>query len=204
MTDARLRGEWIGKIKFDNLSDTAWRVFTTGLLWSAEQGTDGHIPSRYLRTLHPDGEKPDALREIAQAGIWETSPTGVQFIDWAGKLGQSTALEVETAKAQARERQRRWRDAQRQKTAKSIGFTDTTPEALKQLSEMRDVTRDIPRPDTGDVGRGKGEGTGRVQQGDSQSFDEQSGEVFDWPTAEIPSEEWGSPDAPGNVMRSAS
>lgn len=200
MTDARLRGEWIGKIKFDNLTDTAWRVFTTGLLWSAEQGTDGHIPTRYLRTLHPDGEKPAAVRELAQAGLWETSANGVQFIDWAGKLGQSTALEVETAKAQARERQRRYRESQRLKTAEAVGFTDTTPEALRQLADTRDVTRHVTRPDTGDVGEGEGEGEGQVLSGDSETFDQQTGEVLDWPTAEIPAGDWGSADAPGNVI----
>lgn len=32
MTDARLRGEWLNHIRFDSLSDAAWRVFTGACL----------------------------------------------------------------------------------------------------------------------------------------------------------------------------
>jgi hypothetical protein len=156
MTDARLKGEWLGKLKFDGMSDTAWRVFTCGLMWCAEQGTDGYIPSRYLKTLHPDGEKPHAVQEIAQCGLWEISATGVQFIEWEKKLGQSTALQVETYKANGRERQRRFRERERAKLAKSIGFTDAAADAVTDSSDTSDVTRYV----TGDVGRGEGTGEG--------------------------------------------
>jgi hypothetical protein len=170
------------------------------LLWSAEQGTDGHIPTRYVRALHPDGEKLDAAREVAQAGIWEINPDGIQFIDWSGRLGQSTALEVETAKASARDRQKRWRERERQKTANAIGFVDQTPQSLRELGETRDVTRYETRPDTGDVGTGTGTGKGQVLQGDSHEISAtETGEVLDWPVTEIPDSEWGDPSAPGNV-----
>lgn len=230
MTDARLRGEWVGKIKFDNLSDTAWRVFTTGLMWSAEQGTDGRIPARYMKTLHPDGEKQAAVREIAQAGIWEINDAGARFIDWDGALGQSTALQVETAKAAARERQRAYRERERAKQAKAIGFTDTTTDALSALPTTGDVTRDVTSPVTGDVGKGKGKGAGdhEVMKAsenfiercsvcetsdsphewdsmrrcrDCQKVNASTGEVDDWWTAPIPDSDSTSTSSSSNQCR---
>jgi hypothetical protein len=192
MTDARLRGEWIGKIKFDNLTDTAWRMFTLGLMWSAEQGTDGHIPARYLRTLHPDGEQPHAIQQIAQAGFWEIITDGVQFIDWDGRLGQSTSLQVETNKANARERQRAFRERERMKLAKAVNFQSAPSESD---AGMRDVTRDVTSSVTHDVGKGKGEGSG--QEGFPGN---EVREVLTWPVVEIPTEEWGDPSAPGNAI----
>lgn len=74
MADARLRAEWLGQMRFDDLSDAAWRVFTSALMWSIGNGTDGVIPRRYLRYLHPDGVIEESVRiELVHAGLWSSS-----------------------------------------------------------------------------------------------------------------------------------
>ena len=151
MTDARLRGEWVNAIKFDGLSDVAWRAFTGALMWSAQNGTDGHIPQRYLKRLHPDGEKPAAFDELVSNGIWERSADGFMLIDWDGAMGQSSALQVETYKANGRKRQSVFREKTRRNLAVSIGF-----EPDSSTPATRDVTSSVTR----DVGKGKGEGKG--------------------------------------------
>lgn len=153
MADARLRGAWLGKMRFDDLSDTAWRVFTSALMWSVEQGTDGVIPSRYLKQLHPDGEQPSAIDDLVTAGIAERTDKGLELIDWAGELGQSTAAQVEEYKRNARERQRRRRGRLTEVTSEGAGVGDRS--AGRDDFAPRDVTRDIPR----DVGPGPGKGS---------------------------------------------
>jgi hypothetical protein len=179
MTDARLKGSWLGAMRFDGLSDCAWRVFTGALMWSVEQGTDGLIPTRYLRTLHPDGEQPEAYAELLAARLWISCATGYQLLDWAGDLGQSTAQEIEAYKENARNRQRTWRENQRKK------LEDKNTRAVPQLPTkdpaMRDVTRDVTR----DVGNGEGEGEGT----DSEAA---TSETF-WPVVDIP-QSWVDPE----------
>ncbi|WP_148061413.1 hypothetical protein [Frigoribacterium sp. PhB160] len=176
-------------MKFDNLSDKAWRIFTGALMWSAENGTDGFIPDRYSKRLHPDGSDIQAEWELSEAGLWEKTRDadgnkGMQLVDWDGALGQSLAIQVETYRANARGRSRRYREKERAKLAKSVGFTDE--------SVTRDVTGDVTsevRPHVGE-GKGKGRGTGDVN--DEVSLNEETGEVSIqgeplWETVAIPS-----------------
>lgn len=177
MTDSRLRGEWLNSMRFDDLSDVAWRVFTNALMWSNENGTDGHVPTRYLKMLHPDGVKTEAYAELAAAGIWTSQPVGYFLNDWKGALGQSAAIEVETYKANARGRQQKWRDRQRDKLARTVGFQDSDS----------DVTRYGTRDVTENVGKGEGEGLGKDNEAETSWFvDEASGEVIE------PVPAWGS------------
>ena len=182
MTDARLRGEWLNSMKFDNLSDPAWRVFTSALMWSAENGTDGFIPGRYHKRLHPDGINNGAEAELIEAKLWvkargENEVKGYQLIDWDGALGQSTAVQVETYKANGRDRQRKFREKERQKLAKTVGFEDkgTTP-------VTRDVTGYITDGITRDVGKGKGKGPAVIKEvsgNETHLVNLQTGEVVD-------------------------
>lgn len=169
MTDARLRGEWLGNLEFDLLSDRAWRVFTGALMWCAQNGTDGFIPDRYHNRLHPDGanlETRKAEKELTDAGLWEKTRhqplgKGYQLIDWDGFLGQSTAEQVETYKANARERQRRYRERERSKLEKRV---------------MSDVTRHVGKG----TGEGEREGEGDHRVGSAvPEVDSATGEVLD-------------------------
>lgn len=184
MTDARLRGEWVNAIKFDGLSDVAWRAFTGALMWSAENGTDGHIPQRYLKRLHPDGERPAAFDELVSNGIWERSADGFMLIDWDGAMGQSSALQVETYKANGRKRQSAFREKTRRNLAVSIGFESDSP-----TPATRDVTSSVTR----DVGRGRGRGSRDIEKGfDNEKVNLLAGEVTEvdsttsWHVATIP------------------
>ena len=169
MTDARLRGEWLGKMAFDDLSDTAWRVFTGALMWCAEQGTDGEIPSRYLKSLHPDGEKTAANSELLTAGIWKKTPHGFKLIDWDGALGQNTAAQVEVYKENGRKRQRAYRERERLKLEGAL--LGKKKQRHRPGSDTGDSTGDVTRH----VGEGEGEGSG-------DGSELKSG----WPVVEIP------------------
>lgn len=136
MTDTRLPEQWLNNPKFDELSDTAWRVFTGGLMWSNSNATDGAIPSRYLRMLHPDGEKPNAIQELVAAGLWGESNGNYQVLDWVG-LGQSTAAEVEERKEANRKRAQTYRDREAAKKASQ----KITSEAPRGAS--RDATPNV-------------------------------------------------------------
>lgn len=149
MTDARLKSEWLNAMRFDALTDAAWRVFTGALMWSVDNGTDGAIPTRYLRMLHPDGAKPEAFAEIEKAGLWVATKDGFQLDDWDGALGQSTAAQVAAYKENAMKRARAYRERERAKLTKP---------KMSQPPVTGDVTRDV-REHVG-VGKGKGKGKG--------------------------------------------
>jgi hypothetical protein len=113
MVDARLPVEWLGSIRIDNLSDRAFRILAGALMWCNGQGTDGAIPARYTKYLHPDGEDQSAFDELEAAGIWRRTHDGYILPGWSDDLRQSTAEEVERYREGARRRQQAYRDRQR-------------------------------------------------------------------------------------------
>ena len=109
MTDSRLPDRWLTNHSYLDLSDTGWRLFTYGLMWSNQQGTDGRIPKSCLRVL---GQTVDgvAVNELVAAGKWAETFDGFQFVgDWEVDLGQSWAGDVENKRALNRDRQRAFR-----------------------------------------------------------------------------------------------
>jgi hypothetical protein len=179
VTDARLRGEWLHSMKFDDLSDTAWRMFTRGLMWANENGTDGYIPTRYVRQLHPDGDQPSAQQELVAASVWTLDATGAHFKSWDSLLGQSTAAQVETYKNNAADRARKYRERQRQQSAKRVGFSESSDT----------ITRDVPSDVTGDarahVGIGEGEGQAKDNEAEKWFVDNDTGEITE-PAPSVP------------------
>jgi len=172
MTDSRLRGEWLAAMRFDDLTDTAWRVFTRGLMWSNENGTDGRVPNRYLKFLHPDGEKPEAFVELVTAALWTRVPDGYQFIDWDGGLGQNTASYVAERKRKAADRQRAKREREKK------GLAKQNDEADEKRAQTDSVTENVTRDVSAHVGRGRGTGRGLGQEGLADP-------VSAWPVAAI-------------------
>lgn len=126
MTDARLPGRWLTDPDFDALSDRLWRVHSSALMWSAEQGTDGLIPRRTLRLLHPEGARAADADSLVERGVWETEGDGYRVSEW--DRTQSLAADVERKRELDRERKRRQR-------AKDPVTRDG----------MRDGTRESPR-----------------------------------------------------------
>lgn len=190
MADARLRAAWLGQMRFDDLSDTAWRVFTGALMWSVENGTDGLIPARYTRYLHPDGDQPAAFDELADAEIWTATPAGFQLTGWDTDLGQSTAEQIEKYREDARERQRKRRERAK-KTQEA-----QNPEPAGSTPDPGSVTPNVPSNVTQNVGKnvgnGNGNGNGKYPEAPHENefeVDERTGEVVStdqrtesWPT----------------------
>jgi hypothetical protein len=110
MVDTRLRGDWLHNPRFDDLSNDAWRLFTLAMMWSNEQGTDGHVPTRYARILHPDIDIAVAA-ELAAAGLVEQTDDGIQLVGWDSDLGQSSAEYVSRKREEARLRMRNVRQS---------------------------------------------------------------------------------------------
>lgn len=107
MTDARLPGRWLTDPNLEALSDRLWRIHTGALMWSAEQGTDGLIPRRTLRLLHPDTATPDDANALVGGGLWSVEGDDFRVLDW--EHSQSLAAEVERRRELDRERKRRQR-----------------------------------------------------------------------------------------------
>jgi hypothetical protein len=131
MTDARLPGRWINDPALLDLSDRLWRVHTLALMWSAEQGTDGAIPVRMLRLLHPDGATLEDARALIGAGLWASEGAAYRVLRW--EQSQSLAADVERARVSNRERQARHR-------AKTSAAATPKPGHV-----TRDVTGESPR-----------------------------------------------------------
>ena len=141
MVDTRLRGEWFGRPKFDGLSDVAWRVLTRGMMWANEQGQDGHVPARYVRTLHPETEHPEAIEELVRAGLVQKLKDGIQFVGWEKELGQSSAAYVEDRKEKARKRAQESRG--RAQSGSRLSPTERAAETLRLADVIADVRDDV-------------------------------------------------------------
>jgi hypothetical protein len=154
--DARIPERALTDPVLDGLSDAAYRVWVAGLAYSVGQNSDGLIPARALRLLHPDGPRSDLARELVARGVWTVNGDGWRNL--RHQDAQTTAADVERLREQARERQakhrRQQRDALRRKpksdkpdSARHDESRVTDPEWLRvdpvAAAEIeRDVTRD--------------------------------------------------------------
>jgi hypothetical protein len=178
MSDSRLPDSWLGNPRFDEMSDETWRVWCGGLMWSNRHGTDGLIPKRYLKVLHPDGEKRGAASWLSSKGFWLESGENYAFTEWV-KFGQETAAVIAQNKESNRLRQQKYRDSLKD------GQNPVSPKPKPKKPQA--VTRDIAR----DVGQDTTEtetGTGLVNEALSshESVNPSSGEVAEWDVAPIP------------------
>lgn len=115
MTDARLPGRWLNDPILDTLSDRLWRVHTGALMWSSEQGTDGLIPRRTLRLLHPDGATVDDARGLVSTGLWAAEGEAFRVRAW--EQTQTPAAVVEHQRERNRLKNQALRDRERAKRA---------------------------------------------------------------------------------------
>lgn len=148
MVDARLPAEWLGSIRIDDLSDRAFRVLAGALMWCNGQGTDGSIPARYTKYLHPDGIDESAFDELERAGLWSKTDDAYVLVDWSTELRQSTAAEVQHYREASRLRQKAYRDRRRSANAGELH----SPVVDSEITH--DVTRDETRDVTANVGSG--------------------------------------------------
>jgi len=177
MADSRLLAHWHSNPDFDDLNDTAWRVFTGALMWSNGRGTDGHIPTRYVRTLHPDGHQPKACDDLEAAGLWRRLSDGYQLVGWVESLGQSTAEQVEHNKEMNRQKQARWRAEQKKKLSRVPTFAEDTGHKTSEITGY--VTPDV--------------GHDRDRDRDRAGIKDLSDVVFDEKTGEVREEQISTP-----------
>ena len=68
-------------------------LWTLAGAWSAQQLTDGYVPKQVLQALRGSAS---FASELVDAGLWEETPDGYQFHDWADF--QFTASEVKATR----------------------------------------------------------------------------------------------------------
>jgi hypothetical protein len=150
MTDARMPGHWLYDASLDGLSDRAWRTFVGSLMWSNDQGTDGHLPPRALRFLYPDGVDDATAAELIDAGKWKRLPSGYLVLGW--RDSQTLAATVQKQREHNRARQQAYRDRH------------------AEVSNPDPVTGDIPSDVTRDVtGNATGNALGQDRQGQAST-----------------------------------
>ncbi len=69
--------------------------------------TDGEVPGWWLDSWGKTGTT--AARKLVEAGLWETTPDGYRFHDWADYQPLSDEIEREREMARTRQRERRER-----------------------------------------------------------------------------------------------
>ena len=74
MTDARMPERWLSDRRLLRLSDAAYRLHLTGLLWSVANRTDGEVANQLAerRPVHPQSGAPvrqSHLPPLESAGV---------------------------------------------------------------------------------------------------------------------------------------
>lgn len=127
MADTRLRDSLVGDPVLEGLTDTEFRVWVCAYVFANKHLTDGRIPARALRYLHPDGEKPVAVERLLALKLWAHHRDGgweiVNFLKT-----QSSAKQVADYLEGNRRRQKEWRERQAE---------NASPNALPNASLSR-------------------------------------------------------------------
>ncbi|WP_336643498.1 hypothetical protein [Microbacterium sp. MMO-113] len=180
MSDFRFTGRWLNDRRVMGLTGDDFKAFVCAGAWMVENRTDGRVTADDLDFI-PRFNR-NSVKGIVAAGLWRQDGNAWLMADY--QATQTSRAEFETLENNRRR--------EREKKA-------------RQRASKGDVPGDVP----GDVSQGTAQArqdrqagnTGGVRfSGDEPFANEQSGEVFDWDTAPIPGDEWGSADAPGNVI----
>ncbi len=92
------------------LTDAAFRLHVSGILYCARYLTDGHVPTAQAPKLSP-GYKPAQLRELVSSGLWERSKGGYQihdYLDWNRSRAAVLAERRRKSEAGKEGAKRRW------------------------------------------------------------------------------------------------
>lgn len=123
------------------LSDSAVALWTRAGAYCAGQLTDGEVKRSTLRMI---GAEHDAVVELVLAGLWDESPTGWVFHDWAEY--QPTREEVLKERAAAAERKRRSRESRRTSQGESRRDSYGTDAVIHGGSHSSPTRPDPTRP----------------------------------------------------------
>lgn len=88
--------------------------------WCAQQLTDGLVPRPLLTTL---GGTPADARALVEAGLWVVDGTGWRFHDW--ETYQPSRSDVESKRADARERMRSVRERRSREQSDNVPTNDS-------------------------------------------------------------------------------
>lgn len=117
----RLDDNFADHPKVIGLSDTAFRLFITGLCYSNRQLTDGLIPYQMVNAWVGDNpEKPSD--ELEDQNLWERVDKG--FMIRSYDEYQPTRDEVEKKRGQAKERLARYRETQKKRVSNALRDDD--------------------------------------------------------------------------------
>lgn len=176
MVDARLPERYLNDRRILRLSDAQRSTLFMLTVWSVSNRTDGRIEREDL-DLIPTVD-PKTLPALVRMGLLSVEGANAWLIvDY--ERDQTTRTEFETLEnIRRREREKK----RRQRAVSPGGMSPGT----------------VPGDDTGRTGQ---EGRTGKDYGEA-TLNQETGEVEDWPVAEIPDSpaDWGSADAPGAVI----
>lgn len=185
MADARIPERYLADRRILRLTDAERSSLFMATVWSVSNRTDGRLERADL-PLIPTFD-PKLLKPLEAKGILVADGGDAWIIaDYERDQTSRSEFEVlENARRRDREKKRRQRSK------------DGSPEGQSPGT--------FPGDDTGKDRQGQA----RQEQGQDYAesdghINQQTGEVMSWPTAEIPDSDdvrWGSPDAPGAVVR---
>ena len=146
--DTRLPDHWLGAPQFDGLSDTAWRIFTHGYMWSNRNLTDGWIPDKSLKHLGTVRGS-DGLLELERAGLVAASE-GAIYLDWEFQTTREIFLKQKEDNRK-KAAHKRAKDRERLAEAESTqGTTQVTHSAGRRGEEEDEGIRYSPDRDNKD------------------------------------------------------
>ncbi len=127
--------------KTATLSDAAVTLWVRAGAYSCQHLTDGVVARSVLRLVGTES----AAAELVDAHLWIDEPRGWRFHDW-GEY-QETSETVKKRRDDARDRQRKAREAREQKRAMSQGESRVTDGVSNAVSSLPPTRPDPTRPD---------------------------------------------------------
>lgn len=114
MTWTRLSDSFADSPQILALSDAAFRLHVTMLVWCNKQLTDGRVPARAVSMFSGGTDPTSLIRELTDAGLWFDMLDGSFNIDWADQEKAEAVRERQSAgvKRQQKHRERQKRHAQ--------------------------------------------------------------------------------------------
>ena len=118
-------------------------LWLTAGVWSAQQLTDGFIPSYMLEEFGAEVSHGDIL---GQVGLWRKEDGGYRFHDW--DQYQPRRSEVEKRRDMERQRKAEWRAKKAAKAAATSNNADANvPDMSHGTETSRDEVSPLSRPD---------------------------------------------------------
>lgn len=146
MTDARLAPTFLHSDKVERLDDVSFRVYVNAVVYAASHETDGRIPRRSLRLLHPTADVLGAADRLVAAGCWEPIEDGWQIHDFLNY--QTPKAQLDAVRSAARSRKQRSRAAGTSRRDTDAGRAETPGDVTPEVTSGHTPGS---RRDAGDV-----------------------------------------------------